>query len=123
MATCQDWSDSGGSSSLSNYAEVSANDLAESASVETSNTVCMVKTRNVHDYTVPSFPVITVRLRQRTIQCEEGADGEIKYLDVFFREDDSLTHVFLPVEVYVEESCFVNVSSSCYLIEFSPIKY
>ena len=49
---------------------------------------CIVKFGQTFSYTIPSFSVITVKLRHAVIQHEEN--GLLKLTDVFFREDQSL---------------------------------
>ena len=63
-----------------------------------------------YQYTIPSFPVITVELRLATIQTVD--DGVLKLADVFLREKDLLnTHTPVPLMVEVLKACFVDVSN------------
>ena len=70
--------------------------------------VCALKYSNVIEYTIPSFSVIKVKLRQAVIQTIDTS-GEPAVLDVFFREDSSL-NTKLPQELIVDEACIVDVS-------------
>ena len=70
--------------------------------------VCALKYGNVLEYTIPSFSVIKVKLRQAVIQTVDTS-GEPVVLDVFFREDSSL-NTKLPQELIVDEACIVDVS-------------
>ena len=73
--------------------------------------VCALKYGCVYEYTIPSFSVIKVNLRQAVIQTIKDS-GEPEVLDVFFREDKALDTP-LPQELIVDEACIVDVSSQC----------
>ena len=45
----------------------------------------VVKLGSSYEYTIPSFSVISVKLRHAVIQ--DASDGEVKLGDVFFKEE------------------------------------
>ena len=98
------------------YSDSSDNDCSQLQDQPRSSTprpdvvrVCALKYGYVYEYTIPSFSVIKVTLRQAVIQTVEDS-GEPEVLDVFFREDKALD-IPLPQEMIVEEACIVDVSS------------
>ena len=68
---------------------------------------CIVKFGRTYSYTIPSFSVITVKLRHAVIQYEDN--GLLKLTDVFFREDPSL-NIQTPVSAMISDACVVDVS-------------
>ena len=67
---------------------------------------CIVKFGQTFSYTIPSFSVITVKLRHAVIQHQEN--GLLKLTDVFFHEDQSL-NIQTPVSATVSDACVVDV--------------
>ena len=70
--------------------------------------VYIVKFGNTYAYNIPSFPVITVRLRHAIIQHVDR-DGQAKLADVFITEDLTL-QMRTPTSFEVKEACFLSVS-------------
>ena len=91
---------------------------ASSTSADAQNIVvrvCALNYSNVIEYTIPSFSVIKVNLRQAVIQTVDTS-GEPIVLDVFFREDSSL-NTKLPQELTIDEACIVDVSGLHVLVD------
>lgn len=70
--------------------------------------LCVLKFGKLYQYTIPSFSVITVHLRHALAQVKDE-NGKPRLVDFFFRDDDSLNDVLVPVEVEVLQSCNVEV--------------
>ena len=64
-------------------------------------------------YTIPSFPVVTVNLRRIKYQGYL-ADGRLKVVDGFIRDETSLEEHTYPSQIVVTlsetDSCYVDVS-------------
>ena len=67
-------------------------------------------------YSIPTFSVIKVPLRQVTVQIEDDCSGSVHLFDGFIRSEPSLgastTHI--PSIISLKEHCFVSVSSDRY---------
>ena len=62
-------------------------------------------------YTVPSFSVLSVPLRQTTVQTVDN-DGCVHLYDGFIRSDSCLNSLVIPFCVQLRQFCFVTVSLS-----------
>ena len=74
--------------------------------------VPILRIGKIVSYTIPSFSVITVKLREIKYQCQLP-DKSLHTVDGFIREDQSLQRSY-PAEVLVkkgsENACMVDVS-------------
>ena len=59
-------------------------------------------------YTVPSFSVLTVYLRQASMQLEQA--GSLHCIQGFIRSDPMLDRIFGPFKLTVTHHCLVDVS-------------
>lgn len=76
------------------------------------NSVPVLECDELYPYTIPSFPVITVKLRRIKYECIVGQDQK-EILDGFIRDDSSLQRPYpseLLVQISPESACYVEVS-------------
>jgi len=82
-------------------------------------TISVLELGNIVEYTIPSFHVLTVTLREAELQCEEG---ETVTFDGFIRSCDLLTSVTLPAIARVPcgsmGACFVEVHRTTLALQF-----
>ena len=76
----------------------------------------------IHLYTIPSFAVVQVKLRQvkYQMQCDKPNSGRVISVDGFIRDDPSLNHRMYPAELSFAgpvgmnyPACYVKVSTAC----------
>lgn len=81
--------------------------------------ISVLKKGAVVEYNIPTFPAITVQLREVQLQCE-GDDGSVVLIDGFMRECE-LTNQPLPalaeVPYDLSHAFFVDVSEPCVVFE------
>uniref|UniRef100_A0A1X7STU9 Uncharacterized protein n=1 Tax=Amphimedon queenslandica TaxID=400682 RepID=A0A1X7STU9_AMPQE len=102
-------SDSEGSSSPRSISSSSSN---------SDEIVDIIRIGQSFSYTIPSFSVITVELRQAVI-CV-GEKKVVKHIDIFLRETQDIT-VRVPSSIKVLESCYVKISEFAQAIDIQGL--
>ena len=93
-------------------AEPEANVEQIPSSRENEVTMTILEAGRLYFYRIPSFAVITVKLRRLKYECTT-LDGSVKVVDGFIRDDPSLNRPFpakITFGIGCEYACTVDVS-------------